>query len=253
MSAFWHPFANMAAVTGAGALAIERAEGIRVWDRDGNRYLDGIAGLWFCNVGYGRREIAEAVDAQIRRLPAYHTFGDLSNRPAEQLADRIAGLAPVPGSKVFFTSGGSDSIDSAAKLARRYWQLVGEPGRTVMISRERAYHGTHAYGTSIAGIDANRADLVGDVVTVPWDSVDAVVDAIAAAGPERVAAFLAGRGFGRREAVDFLAICSRISRRRCLRRFCRRWRRLLRALSFWRMVVTVSWRVCGGASAAGGV
>ena len=111
------------------------------------------------------------------RLPAYSTFGDLTNGPAEELADRVASLAPVAGSKVFLTSGGSDSIDTATKMARRYWQLRDEPDRTVLIRREKAYHGMHTAGTSLAGIAANAAghgDLIEDVVEVPWDDADAL-------------------------------------------------------------------------------
>jgi adenosylmethionine-8-amino-7-oxononanoate aminotransferase len=192
MGSFWHSFADMAAVEKSGELVLDRGEGAHVWDEDGRRYLDATAALWYCNVGYGREEIAVAVGEQIRRLPSYSTFGDNANRPAIELAERVASLAPVPDSKVFLTSGGSDSIDTATKMARRYWQLEGETDRTVFITRERAYHGMHIAGTSLAGIEANAAgygELVGDVVKVAWDSVDALREAIAAAGPERVAAF----------------------------------------------------------------
>src|SRR5512144_705641 len=129
MTHFWHPFADMAAVSGTGPLTLVGAEGAHVIDDTGRRYLDATASLWYCNVGWGRREIADAVAAQMAELPAYSTFGDLTNRPTEELADRIAAIAPVPDSKVFFTSGGSDSIDTATKMARRYWQLRGEPNR----------------------------------------------------------------------------------------------------------------------------
>ena len=90
------------------------------------------------------------------------------------------------GSKVFLTSGGSDSIDTATKMARRYWQLRGEPERTVLIRREKAYHGMHTAGTSLAGIPANAAghgELIEDVVEVPWDDASALRDAIEAEGP----------------------------------------------------------------------
>lgn len=192
MGSFWHSFADMAAVEANGELVIDRGEGVYVLDEGGRRYLDATASLWYCNVGYGRREIAEAAAAQLARLSAYSTFGDLSNRPAIELAERVAGLAPVPGSKVFFTSGGSDSIDTAAKIARRYWQLRGEPERTLFVNREGAYHGMHLGGTSLAGIDANVAGygtFVGDVVRVPWDSPEGLRSAIEGAGPDRVAAF----------------------------------------------------------------
>ena len=192
MGRFWHSFADMAAVESGGELVIDRGEGVHVWDEQGRRYLDATASLWYCNVGYGREEIAEAVAEQIRRLSAYSTFGDVSNRPAIELAERVGALAPVPDSKVFLTSGGSDSIDTAAKMARRFWQLVGQPDRTLFVTRQGAYHGMHIAGTSLAGIEANAAGygaLVDDVVKVAWDSPDQLRDAIAFAGPKRVAAF----------------------------------------------------------------
>jgi len=188
----WHAFADMAAVEAAGELEIVRGEGVHVWDADGRRYLDATASLWYCFVGHGRSEIAEAVANQICVLEAYSTFQDLTNPPARELAERVAGLAPVPGSAVFLTSGGSDSIDSATKIARHYWQLVGEPERTVLIRRDRAYHGMHTAGTSLSGIPANLQGfgaLLPDVAQVPWDDAGALADTIASIGPERVAAF----------------------------------------------------------------
>ncbi len=192
MTSFWHPFADMAAVEGSGPLVLVRGQGVHVWDQHDRRYVDATAGLWFANVGYGRDEIADAVADQMRRLPAYSTFGDLSNQPAEELAERLASIAPVQGSKVFMTSGGSDSVDTATKLVRRYWQLTGKPERTVLIKRERAYHGMHAAGTSLAGIEANLSGygrLLGDVVQVPWDDANALRETIDRAGPGNVAAF----------------------------------------------------------------
>jgi adenosylmethionine-8-amino-7-oxononanoate aminotransferase len=189
---FWHSFADMAAVESGGELVVDRGEGVHVWDERGTRYLDATAALWFCNVGYGRTEIADAAAEQMRRLPAYSTFGDLSNRPAIELAERVAALAPVPDSRVFFTSGGSDSIDTATKMTRRYWHLLGQSDRTLFVTRDKAYHGMHIAGTSLAGIEANatgHGPLVGDVLRVAWDSPQALRDALEAAGPERVAAF----------------------------------------------------------------
>jgi putrescine aminotransferase len=192
MARFWHSFADMFAIEAGGELVLDRGEGVHVWDEDGRRYIDATAGLWYCNVGFGRGEIADAAAAQLRRLSAYSTFGDVSNRPAIELAERVADLSPDPDSRVFFTSGGSDSIDTAAKMARRYWQLLGQTDRTMFITRENAYHGMHVAGTSLSGIAANAAGygpLVSDVARVPWDSPDALRDAIDAATPERVAAF----------------------------------------------------------------
>jgi adenosylmethionine-8-amino-7-oxononanoate aminotransferase len=191
MTNYWHPFADMAAVSG-GELVLERADGAYVWDTAGRRYLDATASLWYCNVGWGRQEIADAAAAQMKVLPAYSTFGDLANRPALELCDRVVGLAPVPDSKVFLTSGGSDSIDTATKMSRRYWQLRGNPDRTVLIRREKAYHGMHTAGTSLAGIPANASghgELIHDVAEVTWNDADALGAVIEELGPERVAAF----------------------------------------------------------------
>src|SRR5215211_6355870 len=113
MTSFWHPFADMAAVAASGSLTLVSGDGAHVVDDGGRRYLDATASLWYCNVGWGRREIGEAAAAQMAELPTYSTFGDIANRPALELAERVAGLAPVPHSKVFLTSGGSDSIDTA--------------------------------------------------------------------------------------------------------------------------------------------
>src|SRR5437773_1767548 len=192
MTSFWHPFADMASVEASGGLPLVRGEGLYVWDADGNRYLDATAGLWFCNVGHGRSESADAARAQMAELASYSTFGDLTNPPTEALAERVAQLAPMPDAKVFQTSGGSDSIDSATKIVRRCWSLVGAPERTVLIRREHAYHGMHAAGTSLAGIPANLegyGGLLEDVVEVPWDDVEALRATIHRAGAGRVAAF----------------------------------------------------------------
>jgi putrescine---pyruvate transaminase len=192
MTSFWHPFADMHAVETNGATTLVRGEGAYVFDDAGRRYLDATASLWYCNVGWGRAEIADAVAAQMRELPAYSAFGDLTNRPAEALAERVSSLAPVDGSKVFLTSGGSDSIDTATKMARRYWQLRGESERSVLIRREKAYHGMHTAGTSLAGIPANatgHGELIEDVTEVPWDDAEALRAAIEADEPARVAAF----------------------------------------------------------------
>ncbi len=175
-----------------GELVIERGEGACLWDEQGRSYIDATAALWYCNVGYGRDEIADAAAAQIRKIPAYSAYGNLATRPAVDLAERLAALSPLDDARVFFTSGGAESIESAAKLARRYFSLTGEPERTVLISRQRAYHGVAGFGTSLAGADVFREGIeppVPDVVHVPWDSADALRDAIGAVGADRVAAF----------------------------------------------------------------
>ncbi|MEX1264742.1 MAG: aminotransferase class III-fold pyridoxal phosphate-dependent enzyme [Actinomycetota bacterium] len=182
MTSFWHPFADMAAVEVSGELSIVRGEGSHVWDAGGRRYLDATASLWYCNVGHGRSEIADAVARQMRELEAFSTFQDLTNPVVDELVERIARIAPVAGSKVFLTSGGSDSIDTATKMVRRYWHLRGQPERQVLIRRERAYHGMHAAGTALGGIPANavgHGSLLPDVVEVLWDDADSLRATIA--------------------------------------------------------------------------
>ncbi len=190
MGSFWHPFADMSKVQHAPFI-IDRGEGVYAFDEENNRYLDATASLWYMNVGYGREEIVEAMEAQARKLPAFHTFIDYATRAPLELAERIAGVSPDPGSKVFFGSGGSDAVDTAAKLARRYFNAIGQPDRTVFITREWAYHGMHTYGTTLGGMEPNRlgygGDMVGDVVSVPHDDAEAVEKAIDHAGAERIA------------------------------------------------------------------
>jgi putrescine aminotransferase len=188
---FWHPFADMGAVS-ESELVLERGEGVYVFDTGGKRYLDGTASLWYANLGHGRPEIADAVAAQIRKLEAYSTFGDVGNRPANELCERLAARAPMDDARVFLASGGGDAIDTAAKIARRHHFLAGQPERTHLISRTHGYHGTHGFGTSIGGIEANTSNwgpLVPEVSTVQWDSLEALEAEILRVGPERVAAF----------------------------------------------------------------
>jgi putrescine aminotransferase len=181
----------MAAVSG-NELVIERGEGVWLWDEDGNRYLDGSASLWYCNVGHGRAEIADAAAAQMKKLEAWSIFGDSATPPALELADRVAELSGLDGAKIFLTTGGGDAIDTAAKLARLYWQVLGQPERLHIVSRTQAYHGTMAFGTSLGGIEANRVGygpLVPSTSQVQWDAPEALRDEIERIGPERVAAF----------------------------------------------------------------
>jgi putrescine---pyruvate transaminase len=184
----WHPFADMGQVRSA-ELVIERGEDVWVWDREGRRYLDATASLWYANVGHGRHEIADAVAAQMGRLESYSAFGDFANEPALELAEMLTDLAPMP-SRVFLGSGGGDAIDTAAKLARRYWFELGEPERTVLFSRTAGYHGTHGFGTALAGIPANREGFGDQVKTVQvaHDSLEAMEAEIERVGAQRVAA-----------------------------------------------------------------
>ena len=190
-TAFWHPFADMASVS-RQELLIERGEGVYVYDADDRRYLDATASLWYANLGHGRAEIADAVSAQMRKLEAYSTFGEFSNRPANELCAKLAERAPMDDARVFLGSGGGDAIDTAAKLARRHFIVRGQPERVHLISRTQGYHGTHGFGTSIGGIEANTSNwgpLVPDTSSVPYDSLPALEEEIRRVGPDRVAAF----------------------------------------------------------------
>ncbi len=142
--------------------------------------------------GHGRTEIADAVAAQIGRIAAYSTFGDYTVDTTVALADRLAGIAPVPGSKIFFTSGGSDSVETAVKLARRYWLETGHTDKTIVIGREKAYHGMHVAGTALAGIPGNHdgyGELMADVRAVEWNSGKSLLETIETVGADRIAAF----------------------------------------------------------------
>ena len=191
MSALWHPFAEMGTVDGH-ELVLVRGDGVFVWDEHGRRYLDGSASLWYANVGHGRPEIAAAVAAQLTELETYHVFGALANRPALELAERLAALAPEQGSKVFLTSGGGDSIEAGVKLARLHHRLRGEPGRRHLISRERSYHGTHGIGTSILGLPYRDefGPLLEHTSRVAWNSLAALEAEVERVGAENVAAFV---------------------------------------------------------------
>ena len=192
MGALWHGFADMGAVERDGAFVVARGEGAYIWDEAGRRYLDATAGLWFTNVGHGRREIADAVAAQLSTLAHYSNFGDLTAPVTQQLAQRLSELAPVPGSKVMFTSGGSDSVDTAAKLARRYWRELGHPEKKLLVGRRLAYHGMHVAGTALAGIEANHegyGELMADTRTVEWDRAESLRTLIEEVGADRIAAF----------------------------------------------------------------
>jgi putrescine---pyruvate transaminase len=221
--ALWNAFANMASLVGSGGpITIVRGEGATVFDDSGRAYLDALGGLWYCNVGYGRQELADAAAAQMRRLAVAQTFEFWSNPPAEALARRVASVAPIPDAKVFFTpGGGSDAIDTAAKLARAYWRATGHPDKQVIISRSQAYHGMNAYGTTLGGIAANAepfGPLVSLVEHVPWDDAEALDELIERLGSGRVAAFFCepvmGAGGVYAPPEGYLERVSEICRRR---------------------------------------
>jgi adenosylmethionine-8-amino-7-oxononanoate aminotransferase len=181
----------MGAVDG-DRMVITRGEGSYVWDDAGQRYFDATASLWYANFGHGRPEITEAVSKQLRALDSYNLFGYNANEPAIELADRVAELAPAPGSKVFFGSGGGDVIDTAVKLARAYFAQTGRPEKVHVIGRTQGYHGTHGFGTAVGGIPANAAGVgpqPPEFSHVPFDDAEALEAEIQRVGAANVAAF----------------------------------------------------------------
>ena len=184
--ALLHPFAKPASPADH-FLTIVRGEGAVVHDADGNEYIDAMASLWFANVGYGRTEVVDAIAEQARTVHAYHCFDPFTNRPADALAERIAALAPVDDARVFFTCDGSESVDSAIKLARAAHIRAGHPERTLVVSRSAGYHGVTYGGTSAQGIPDNRegfGPLVEDIFSVPGDDIEAMATMFAERGAE---------------------------------------------------------------------
>src|SRR4029079_10819893 len=158
-------------------IRIERGEGALVWDENGRKLVDGMASLWYNAIGHGRAEMAAAIDNQVRTLGAYSTFDPFTNEPAELLAEELRQIAPTPNARVFFTSSGSEAIDTGMKRARMAHVQAGQPQRKLIISRTRGYHGVAYGGTSALGIAAykdNFGPFVDEVVTVPPDDVEAI-------------------------------------------------------------------------------
>jgi adenosylmethionine-8-amino-7-oxononanoate aminotransferase len=192
--ALWSAQAHIPTVLGR-QLVIERGEGSYLHTSDGRRLFDGTAGLWHANVGHSHPALAYAAHAQMLKLETYHTFGRYANDQAIALAERLAAISPIDDPKVILNSGGSDAIDVACKLARRHWQREGRATKTTILSREHAYHGLHAYGTSITGLDFNRdgygtESLVPETARVPAHDADALAQTIDRVGAENIAAFV---------------------------------------------------------------
>jgi len=154
----FHPMTALATHEQTGpALVIVKGEGVWLEDADGRRYLDAMAGLWCVNVGYGRREIAVAMEQQASTLSYWHTFSGVSSDKPIVLAERLIEMAPVPMSKVFFGNSGSDANDSAVKLVWYYQNVRGKPEKKKIIARERSYHGVTIVSGSLTGLHAPHA------------------------------------------------------------------------------------------------
>jgi len=148
----WHPMAQPKAMRDAPPDIIVRGEGSWIWDVDGHRLVDGVAGLWSANLGFGRREIRDAIVAQLDILPYFNVFRGTTHPRAIELSSRVVKLMEPDGvAGVFFSNGGSDAVEGALKLARQYWKLQGQADRTKFIALRQGYHGVHFGGTSLNG------------------------------------------------------------------------------------------------------
>ncbi|KTT50756.1 aminotransferase [Pseudomonas oryzihabitans] len=204
------PFTDYRQLNEKGARIITKASGVHLWDSDGQRILDGMAGLWCVNVGYGREELVEAASRQMRELPYYNLFFQTAHPPALELAEAIAELAPEGMNHVFFTGSGSEANDTVLRLVRHYWAIKGQPEKRVVIGRWNGYHGSTMAGASLGGMAAmhEQGGLLPDIVHIPqpywfgeggemspeefgiW-AADQLEQKILEVGEERVAAFIA--------------------------------------------------------------
>ncbi len=206
-----HPFTDHRDLRAVGSRVITRADGPFVYDADGNEILDGMAGLWCVNVGYGREELAKATYEQIKELPYYNSFFRCSTPTPILLAKRLADIAPPGLEQVFFGSSGSEANDTALRLVRQFWALEGKPSKNRIISRKWAYHGSTIAGASLGGMEGMHGQLHGAVPNIvhvmppyafelarPGESdhdfgiraAQAIEEAILEAGADNVAAFI---------------------------------------------------------------
>ena len=148
----WHPMAHPQSMRDTPPDIIVRGEGSWIWDVDGHRMVDGVAGLWSANLGFGRKEVRDAVVAQLDELPFYNIFRGTTHARAIELSERVVELmAPDGVGSVFFSNGGSDAVETALKLARQYWKIRGQGDRTKYIALRQGYHGVHFGGMSVNG------------------------------------------------------------------------------------------------------
>jgi putrescine aminotransferase len=206
-----HPFTDHKDLRAAGSRVIVRADGPFIYDADGNEILDGMAGLWCVNVGYGREELAKAAYEQMKELPYYNSFFRCSTPTPILLSQKLAEIAPAGLGQVFYGSSGSEANDTALRLARHFWALEGKPSKNRIISRQWAYHGSTMAGASLGGMAGMHGQLHGAVPNIvhvmppyafelarPGESAHdfgiraarAIEEAILEAGPENVAAFI---------------------------------------------------------------
>jgi 4-aminobutyrate--pyruvate transaminase len=207
-----HPYTNLSLHEETGPMVISRGEGVYVYDDQGRRYLEGLAGLFCASLGFSEARLAQAAERQMMRLPFYHSFGGKASEPSIRLAERLIEIAPVPMSKVFFANSGSEANDTAMKLVWYYNNALGRPRKKKIVSRTRAYHGVTIASASLTGLPNNHRDfdlpIAGVLHTdcphhwrhaLPGEGLEAFAQRCADSleqlilreGPETVAAFIA--------------------------------------------------------------
>ncbi|ALT79701.1 aminotransferase [Paucibacter sp. KCTC 42545] len=207
---FLHPFTDFKGLAQKGARIIERADNIYLWDSEGHKILDGMSGLWCVNVGYGQQSLVDAATAQMKQLPFYNAFFQTSTTPAIELAEVLAEIAPPGFEHVFFTSSGSEGNDTVVRMVRRYWDVLGQPERQIIIGRNNGYHGSTMAGASLGGMSGMHAQgglpipNISHIEQPHWFELGGtqsreefgitaarwLEEKILAVGPERVAAFI---------------------------------------------------------------
>jgi putrescine aminotransferase len=154
---FLHPFTDTQALAAKGTRVITRADNVYLWDSEGHQIFDAMSGLWCVNVGYGQQALVDAATEQLRTLPFYNAFFQTATMPAIALAHKLAQIAPAGFEHVFYSGSGSEGNDTIVRLVRRYWDLMGQPGRHTIISRFNAYHGSTMAGASLGGMSEMHA------------------------------------------------------------------------------------------------
>jgi putrescine aminotransferase len=208
---YLHPFTDYKDLAEKRSRIITRADGVYIYDADGNKILDGMSGLWCVNAGYGRERLVEAAAKQLRELPYYNSFFQCAHPPSIELSAVLGEITQPQFDRVFYTGSGSESIDTMIRMVRRYWELMDQPERQVIIARVNAYHGSTIGGTSLGGMKLQRAQggmLVPGIEHIPqpyWFGSDRTLapeefglqvareleKRIEAVGPDKVAAFVA--------------------------------------------------------------
>ena len=154
---YLHPFTDFKALANKGSRIVTKADNIYLWDSDGHKILDAMSGLWCVNVGYGRQELITAATRQMAELPFYNSFFQTATPPAIELAELLSQVTPPQFQHVFFSGSGSEGNDTIVRMVRRYWDVLGQPERTVIISRHNAYHGSTMAGASLGGMSGMHA------------------------------------------------------------------------------------------------